>query len=69
MKSLITLLIKLTFSILLLSCLFQYAANCQTLNQSTSNELDRYFKETVKTQKYVALGACLIKENKIIWDG
>lgn len=32
-------------------------------------ELDDFFKSLLKTQNYVGLGACLKKEDKIVWDG
>ena len=71
MKTIITFIIKFLLSIPLLSLLIQFqdVANGQTINQDTGAELDRFFTETVEAQKYVGLGACLIKDNKIIWDG
>lgn len=39
------------------------------LTNTISSELDGYFKSMMKTQNYVGLGACLIKGDKIVWDG
>ena len=68
--------VKLLFIILFGSGLF-ISSNVtlgQEKNESNyanniSKELDEYFKSTIGTQKYVALGACLIKEDNIVWDG
>ena len=62
--------IKFLLPFTLISFLIQLNdANSQTLNQNSNDELDRFFKEIIETQKYVGLGACLIKEDKVIWDG
>lgn len=37
-------------------------------NISTS-ELDAYFNKLISDYKYVALGACLIRDNQIVWQG
>lgn len=47
---------------------FQSAANSQTLNQKSVAELDKFFIETLKDQNYVGLGACLIKDEKVVWE-
>ena len=33
------------------------------------DELDNYLDNLVKSQNFVSLGACLIKDEKIVWDG
>lgn len=37
--------------------------------QNTRVELDSYFNKIIETQNYVGLGACLIKSDKIVWEG
>lgn len=34
-----------------------------------SNDLDSYFNSLIKSQQYVALGAMLIENNKVVWEG
>jgi len=36
---------------------------------TASYELDTYFKNMLNAQNFVGLGACLIKGEKIVWDG
>jgi CubicO group peptidase (beta-lactamase class C family) len=38
-------------------------------NHYLSNELDSYFNTLIKSQQYVAFGAALIKNNKVVWEG
>lgn len=63
--------VKFMFSILLLLLLirFQYSVSAQTLDQNTSDELDGFFTKILEEQKFVGLGACIIKDNDIIWNG
>ncbi|RJP71818.1 MAG: class A beta-lactamase-related serine hydrolase [Ignavibacteriales bacterium] len=37
--------------------------------KSLDEDLNSYFKEVIETQKYVALGACIIKNDEVIWKG
>lgn len=63
--------VKFMFSILLLLLLiqFQYSVSAQILDQNTSDELDGFFTKILEEQKFVGLGACIIKDNDIIWNG
>lgn len=38
-------------------------------NNTLIGELDDYFRSLIKTKSYVGLGVCLIKGDKILWDG
>ena len=37
--------------------------------QRDRTELDNFFRKTLETQRFVGLGACLIKGDEIVWDG
>ncbi len=37
--------------------------------QSDFTELEQFFGKTIESQKFAALGARLIKDNKVIWEG
>ncbi len=37
--------------------------------KSLDDDLNSYFKGVIETQKYVALGACIIKNDEVIWKG
>lgn len=71
MKAKSRIIIKSLFSIVFFWFLFQLQnfTNSQTVNENSSAELDNFFLETLDSQKYVALGACLINKNRLIWDG
>lgn len=71
MKTKVLMSVKSLFSIPLLLFLIQFlfVANAQTLNQKTSTELDSFFKKIIEEQKYVGLGACIIKDNRVFWNG
>jgi len=38
-------------------------------NKNVLSDLDYFFRDILSTQKYVGLGACLVKNEKIIWEG
>jgi CubicO group peptidase (beta-lactamase class C family) len=51
---------------------FSFVQEKKNDNQSSQNtriDLDNYFKQIMETQNHVGLGVCLIKGDKIIWDG
>jgi len=47
----------------------QNAAYAQNNNSDKSVELDNFFSSIIKAHKFVGLGACLIRDGEIIWDG
>ena len=47
----------------------QDLTNAQNPNQNTSSELDKFFSNIINAQQYVGLGACLIKNDTVVWDG
>lgn len=71
MRTNVLMSVKSLFSIPLFLFLiqFQFVASAQTLNQKTSTELDSFLKKIIEEQKYVGLGACIIKGNRVFWNG
>ncbi len=53
---------------LLLVYTTSYSQNDPQL-KSLDEDLNSYFKGVIETQKFVALGACIIKNDEVIWKG
>jgi CubicO group peptidase (beta-lactamase class C family) len=47
----------------------QGITHSQSTNENTLAELDTFFKNILSTQHYVGLGACLVKNDKVVWEG
>ncbi|MHB9027592.1 MAG: serine hydrolase domain-containing protein [Candidatus Latescibacterota bacterium] len=60
----------MTVCILATTGAFGQAANTGAGTAATAgNDLDAFFKNTIARQKYVGLGACLVRGGKIVWQG
>ena len=47
----------------------QHVTNTRISNHDMSSELDKFFSNIINAQRYVGLGACLIKNDTVVWDG
>jgi CubicO group peptidase (beta-lactamase class C family) len=47
----------------------QGTTHAQTVSGDLRTELDKFFRDVVRTQQYVGLGACMLKNNSIAWEG
>lgn len=47
----------------------QETENPAVSNKNTLQDLDYFFRDILSTQKYVGLGACLVKKEKVVWEG
>lgn len=43
--------------------------HAQTVTGEMRTELDGFFRDVVRTQQYVGLGACILKNNSVAWEG
>ncbi|MBP1658213.1 MAG: ampC, partial [Bacteroidetes bacterium] len=43
--------------------------HAQTVTGNTRAQLDGFFRDVVRTQQYVGLGACILKNNSVAWEG
>lgn len=73
MNTTTAIIFRLVFVFALVICSgFTYGQDTKNDNDSAQNtgiELDYYFNSIIETQKHVGLGACLIKGDKIVWEG
>ena len=51
------------------SVLAQEIKDTAISNKNTLSDLDYFFRDILSIQKYVGLGACLVKNEKVIWEG
>jgi CubicO group peptidase (beta-lactamase class C family) len=53
----------------LVSCLLALSTARITAQEHTRTDLDEFFAKTIASQKYVGLGACVLKKDRMVWEG
>ncbi len=59
----------IAFTVILLQAAAFFPAVGSAFGQTAGNDLDTYFQTVVSKNKHVGMGACLIKDGAITWEG